>query len=38
MALATIDPETIRPEIQLDPWAMTTLIDLQSQGYVKVGG
>ena len=33
-----IDPATILPEIQLDHWALTTLIDLQSQGYVLVGG
>ena len=33
-----IDPATILPEIQLDLWALTTLIDLQSQGYVLVGG
>lgn len=33
-----IDPATIMPEIQLDLWALTTLIDLQSQGYVLVGG
>ncbi len=24
-----IDPDTILPEIQLDLWALTTLIDLQ---------
>lgn len=33
-----IDPATILPEIQLDLRALTTLIDLQSQGYVLVGG
>lgn len=33
-----IDPQDILPEIQLDLWALTTLIDLQLQGYVKVGG
>jgi len=33
-----IDPETIMPEIQLDLWALTTLIDLQLDGYVLVGG
>ena len=33
-----IDPETIQPEIQLDLWALTTLIDLQLDGYVLIGG
>jgi intracellular sulfur oxidation DsrE/DsrF family protein len=33
-----IDPETIMPEIQLDLWALTTLINLQLEGYVLVGG
>ena len=32
-----IDPETIMPEIQLDLWALTTLINLQLDGYVFVG-
>ena len=33
-----IDPKTILPEIQLDLWALTTLINLQLEGYVLVGG
>jgi intracellular sulfur oxidation DsrE/DsrF family protein len=33
-----IDPKTIQPEIQLDLWALTTFMNLQQQGYVKVGG
>jgi intracellular sulfur oxidation DsrE/DsrF family protein len=33
-----IDPKTITPEIQLDLWALTTLIDFQLQGYVHIGG
>jgi intracellular sulfur oxidation DsrE/DsrF family protein len=33
-----IDPKTIQPEIELDLWALTTLVDLQLQGYVHVGG
>lgn len=33
-----IDPKDILPEIQLDLWALTTLIDLGMQGYVRVGG
>ena len=33
-----IDPATIQPEIQLDLWALTTFMNLQQQGYVRVGG
>lgn len=33
-----IDPQTIMPEIQLDLWALTTLTNLELQGYVHVGG
>jgi intracellular sulfur oxidation DsrE/DsrF family protein len=32
-----IDPKTIQPEIQLDLWALTTLVDLEQQGYVHIG-
>jgi intracellular sulfur oxidation DsrE/DsrF family protein len=32
-----IDPADILPEIQLDLWAFTTLIDLRTQGYLQVG-
>lgn len=32
-----IDPKTIQPEIELDLWALTTLVDLQLHGYVHVG-
>jgi intracellular sulfur oxidation DsrE/DsrF family protein len=32
-----IDPKTIQPEIELDLWALTTLIGLEQQGYVRVG-
>ncbi len=31
-----IDPGTIQPEIQLDLWALTTLVDLELQGYVHI--
>jgi intracellular sulfur oxidation DsrE/DsrF family protein len=31
-----IDPKTIRPEIQLDLWALTTLIAFQQRGYILV--
>jgi hypothetical protein len=33
-----IDPKTIMPEIELDLWALTTLVNLQLRGYVHVGG
>lgn len=37
VARGHIDPKTIQPEIEVDVWALTTLIDLQQQGYVRVG-
>jgi len=33
-----IDPADIQEEIQLDLWALTTLIELGRQGYVRIGG
>jgi intracellular sulfur oxidation DsrE/DsrF family protein len=33
-----IDPETIMPEIQLDLWALTTIINFELKGYVRIGG
>lgn len=33
-----IDPKDITPEIQLDLWALTTIIALQEQGYVFLRG
>ena len=33
-----IDPRDIQPEIQLDLWALTTIINLQQRGYVHIGG
>jgi intracellular sulfur oxidation DsrE/DsrF family protein len=33
-----IDPKTIQPEIELDLWALTTIVNLELRGYVKVGG
>jgi intracellular sulfur oxidation DsrE/DsrF family protein len=34
-----LDPEKdILPEVQVDYWALTTLVELQRQGYVKIGG
>jgi hypothetical protein len=33
----TIDPTQVNPEGQIDLWAMTTLVNLQLKGYVRVG-
>ncbi len=33
-----IDPKTVMPEIEVDLWALTTLVNLQLRGYVHVGG
>lgn len=33
-----IDRKTILPEIDLDLWALTTLVNLELRGYVHVGG
>jgi intracellular sulfur oxidation DsrE/DsrF family protein len=33
-----IDPKTIQPEIELDLWALTTIIDLELRGYVHIPG
>jgi len=32
-----IDPKTIQPEIELDLWALTTIVNLQTRGYVHIG-
>ena len=32
-----IDPKDILPEIQVDLWALTTLIDYRLKGYVQIG-
>jgi len=32
-----IDPKTIQPEIELDLWALTTIVNLEMRGYVRVG-
>lgn len=32
-----IDPKQVNPDIQIDLWAMTTLVNLQLKGYVRVG-
>jgi intracellular sulfur oxidation DsrE/DsrF family protein len=33
-----IDPKTIQPEIQLDLWALTTIVNFALRGYVHLGG
>jgi intracellular sulfur oxidation DsrE/DsrF family protein len=35
---ATIDPKDIQPEVQLDLWALTTIVDFVQRGYVRIGG
>lgn len=32
-----IDPTQVNPDVQIDLWAMTTLVNLQLKGYVRVG-
>jgi intracellular sulfur oxidation DsrE/DsrF family protein len=32
-----IDPKTVLPDIQVDLWALTTLVNLELRGYVRVG-
>jgi len=32
-----IDPKAVMPEIEVDLWALTTLVNLQLRGYVHVG-
>jgi intracellular sulfur oxidation DsrE/DsrF family protein len=33
-----LEKDDLLPEIQIDYWALTTLIELGRQGYVKIGG
>ena len=33
----TIDPKQVNSDVQIDLWAMTTLVNLQLKGYVRVG-
>src|SRR5215831_11240602 len=33
-----IDPNDIQPEIQLDLWALTTIVNFEQRGYVRIGG
>ncbi len=32
-----IDPAQVNPDVQVDLWALTTLVNLQMRGYAKVG-
>ena len=32
-----IDPKTIQPEIELDLWALTTMVNLEMRGYARMG-
>lgn len=32
-----IDPNQVNPDIQIDLWALTTLVNLQLKGYVRIG-
>lgn len=33
-----LQPSQVLPDIQVDLWAMTTMVNLQLRGYVRVGG
>lgn len=33
-----VDPKDIQPEIQLDLWALTTIVNMELRGYVRIGG
>jgi len=33
-----IEPKTIQPEIELDLWALTTMVNLETEGYIHFGG
>ena len=37
MLARKIDPKQVNPDVQIDLWAMTTLVNLQLKGYVRVG-
>jgi intracellular sulfur oxidation DsrE/DsrF family protein len=32
-----IDAKQVNPDVQIDLWAMTSLVNLQLKGYVRVG-
>ena len=33
-----IDPKDIQPEIEIDLWALTTIVNMELRGYVRIGG
>ena len=33
-----LDPKDVLPDLQVDLWAMTTMVNLQLRGYVRIGG
>lgn len=33
-----IDTKDIQPEVQVDLWALTTIVNMQLRGYVRIGG
>jgi len=33
-----LDPSQVLPGVQVDLWAMTTMVNLQLRGYVRIGG
>jgi intracellular sulfur oxidation DsrE/DsrF family protein len=33
-----LEPSQVLPDVQVDLWAMTTMVNLQLRGYVRVGG
>ena len=33
-----IHQEDIQPEIQVDLWALTTIVNMETRGYVRIGG
>jgi len=33
-----LDPKDVLPDVQADLWAMTTMVNLQLRGYVRIGG
>ena len=32
-----IDAKQVNPDVQIDLWAMTSLVNLQLKGYIRVG-
>jgi intracellular sulfur oxidation DsrE/DsrF family protein len=33
-----LNPKDVLPDVQVDLWAMTTMVNLQLRGYVRIGG